>query len=218
MHARGGHLAATRVRVVWVLLRLTPVLMLRTARRHRVAVVATIAPFIWLPLLLVLAGVAPRGVAAQATCSGGATCAVAVTLRLPRPYVASLSLSDIVTTIPTLTATDMAQGRKDQVGPRITVKANAPFRLTVQSAMPVWSYAGAAPNPGKPARDLEWGPTATGPFQSLGESTTLWPTAGSAAPATAGQTVSLYYRSRWAWTTSPPGSYSIAVNLTITSP
>lgn len=141
-----------------------------------------------------------------------------VSLRLALPHVASLSLSNSTTTVPTLTAADFALGYRDVAGPTVTVKANAAYRLTIQSTQRNWSYVGAFAAPSKPASDLLWSRAAGGATTSAAESATLWPASGLGAPATSGQSVPLFYRTLWSWTTSPPGSYSIAVNLTLTSP
>ena len=59
---------------------------------------------------------------------------------------------------------------------------------------------------------------ASGPWTSSASSATLWPVAATSAAATAGVTIPLFYRTLWNWTTSPPGAYTIPVNLTLTSP
>lgn len=167
-------------------------------------------------LLLLLT---PRdGVEAQATCNGGATCTVTVSLRLARPEVFRLVLSTVSTPVPALTAADFTLGHKDVAGPVLTVFANAPHRITVQAAAPLWQYAGAAPNPGKAASDLFWSRDANGAWLSSGTAATLWPVSGPSAPPSAGQTIPLFYRTRWHWTGSPPGTYTLPVNITLTSP
>lgn len=166
---------------------------------------------------LILAGGEPLG--AQTTCSSTTSCSVAVTFRLPQPTVISLALSSATTTIPALTAQVLSAGSTVVAGPSLTVRANAPYRVTVQSATTTWSYTGAASNPLKPASDLSWGTTNAGPWVSSATSSTLWPTGTlTTAPATAGQTLSLFYRTLWTWTSTPPGSYSLPVNITLTSP
>lgn len=155
---------------------------------------------------------------AQTACNGGGSCAVVVTLRLPRPYVASLALSQSTTAVPPLTAADFSAGFKDVAGPTLTVKANAPYRVTIQAAQSRWSYTGSAAAPDKPASALLWSGSAAGPYTSSASSGTVWPINSLAAPATASQSIPLFYRTQWTWTTSPPGTYTLPVNLTITSP
>jgi hypothetical protein len=155
---------------------------------------------------------------AQAACNGGASCSLTVTLRLGRPQVFRLALSDGTTTVPPLTASDFSAGFKNVNGPTVTILANAPYRITVQAAIPTWQYTGAQANPSKSAADLQWSRAAGGPWASSASAATLWPASGSSAPATAGQTVSLFYRTIWQWTSSPPGSYALPVNITLTSP
>ncbi|AMW04835.1 hypothetical protein [Gemmatimonas phototrophica] len=169
-------------------------------------------------LVLVLGAFAPRTASAQAACNGGTSCSVTVTLRLGRPEVFRLSLSQATTVVPALTAADFAAGLKDAPGPVLTVLANAPYRVTVQAAAATWQYTGASSNPAKSSADLRWARTAGGPWTSSSSATTIWPASGTAAPATAGQTISLFYRTLWQWTGSPPGAYTLPVNLTLTSP
>jgi hypothetical protein len=160
----------------------------------------------------------PYTASAQAACNGGTSCAVTVTLRLGRPEVYRLALSQATTVVPALTAADFAAGLKDTPGPVLTVMANAPYRVTVQAATTTWQYTGGSANPSKSAGDLRWSRTSSGPWMSSSSATTLWPASGTAAPATAGQSISLFYRTLWQWTSSPPGAYTLPVNLTLTSP
>jgi hypothetical protein len=127
-------------------------------------------------------------------------------------------LSQSTTVVPSLAAVDFSAGFKDVTGPTLTVLANAPYQVTVQAASTSWQYTGAAANPAKTAADLRWSRTAGGPWISSAGASTLWPASGSAAPATAGQTIALFYRTLWQWTGSPPGAYALPVNLTLTSP
>lgn len=170
--------------------------------------------------LALLAGllVLPARVHAQASCSSRTSCSVGVVLRLPRPNVASLSLSSATTALPTLTAASLNAGFLDGTGPTVTVKANAPYRITIHAAQASWSYSGAAANPAKPAGDLLWSRDAGGPWMSSATSTTLWPAIGGVAPAASGLQIPLFYRAMWTWTGSPPGTYAIPVNITLTSP
>lgn len=169
-------------------------------------------------LAFVATGLRPRPVHGQTSCASTTSCSVGVVLRLPRPNVASLSISTAVTTLPSLTATALAAGFTEGAGPVITVKANAPHRVTLQAAQSSWSYAGTAATPTKPAADLQWSRIAGGPWQSSAASATLWPVTGELAPAAGGQSLALFYRATWTWTGSPPGTYSIPVNITLTSP
>jgi hypothetical protein len=98
-------------------------------------------------LSLLLAG-GPFGIRAadaQSVCNGGPSCTVVVSLQLPRPYVASLVLSQSVTSLPMVTSSDFAAGFRDQAGPQLRVKANAPYRVTIQAAVSTWQYSGVAP-------------------------------------------------------------------------
>lgn len=155
---------------------------------------------------------------AQTSCSGAPSCTVTVQLGLTRNYVASLQVSSTTTTLPAVNADAFTTGFTPVSGPTLSVRSNAAFVLTLQAAQPTWSYSGTSPNPSKPASDLEWSVSATGPFSSAGTSRQLWPTSGAAAPATAAQTVPLFYRVRWNWVNTPPGAYTLPVTITLTSP
>lgn len=172
--------------------------------------------------LLAALGVAltvlPSLAAAQVACNGGASCALTVTLRLGRPQVFRLALSDGTTTVPPLSSSDFATGFKDVAGPTVSVLANSPYRITVQAAFSTWQYSGSQANPAKGAADLQWSRSASGPWFASSNASTLWPASGSSAPATAGTTVPLFYRTLWQWTSSPPGTYALPVNITLTSP
>jgi hypothetical protein len=159
-----------------------------------------------------------RVLSAQVSCSGAPTCTVTVQLGLTRNHVASLLISSAATALPTISANDFAAGFTAVSGPTVTVRSNAPYVLTLQSAQPTWSYAGTASNPVKPASDLEWSNSATGVFTSSAASGRLWPSAAGSAPPTSAQTVPLFYRVRWSWVNSPPGAYSLPVTITLTSP
>ncbi len=166
---------------------------------------------------MLLSGVG-QPLSAQSTCSSTTSCTVAVTLRLPQPMVVSLALSASSTTIPTLTAQVLSAGFAEVAGPTMVVRANSPYRVSVQSAASTWTYSGSAANPQKPASDLQWSATASGPWVSSATSATLWPTNSLVAPATSGRSLAIFYRSLWSWTANPPGNYSIPVNITLTSP
>ena len=160
----------------------------------------------------------PSSADAQTSCSGAPSCSVTVQLSLTRNYVASLQLSSATTALPAVTADAFTTGFTPATGPALTVRSNAPYVLTIQAAQPTWSYTGSGANPAKTANDLEWSTSATGPFNGAGAVRQLWPSSGAAASATALQTISLFYQVRWSWANSPPGTYSLPVTITLTSP
>lgn len=155
---------------------------------------------------------------AQTSCSGAPNCSVTVQLGLTRNYVASILVSSATTTLPAVNADAFATGFTAVTGPTLSVRSNAPYVLTIQAAQSTWSYTGAAANPSKTANDLEWGLSASGPFSGAATARQLWPGTGASAPATAAQTVSLFYQVRWNWVNTPPGAYSLPVTITLTSP
>jgi hypothetical protein len=128
-----------------------------------------------------------------------------------------LSLSTSLTDLPVPTPAIYDAGYADTNGPVATIRSNAPWSLSISALTPTWSAVntGADPaRPDKPASDLAWSVTSGGPFTDLATS----PAQVAAGNATAGQVVTLFYRTRYLWAVDTPGSYSLQIVFTIASP
>jgi hypothetical protein len=148
----------------------------------------------------------------RAACQVGGTAAYGMNVTIPRVVRLSLPANPIV-----LGAADAAAftaGFGTAVLVPLTLRANTGWSLTLAATSPLLTGTGPAARTDKPASDLQWSVAAGGPFTGLGTVGTGIAT----GTATAGQTVTLYLRSLYAWTLDTPGSYSLPLVLTITAP
>jgi hypothetical protein len=164
----------------------------------------------------VLAGTA-QAQTNTANCTGGTAsaspCQVQNTVSATIPWVARMEIAS-ATTLPSPTAQDFgATGGKSTTTPTaLTVSANAGVTVTATAATAAWSGPYA-----KPASDLRiFLPASPSTFLTL-NNTTGQPVFNSTA-ATAATTVNIGYNVLYSWGTDVPGSYSLAVNYTLTSP
>jgi hypothetical protein len=165
----------------------------------------------------VLAGTAQAQATNTANCTGGtpsaSPCRVQNTVQATIPWVARMEIAS-ATTLPSPTAEDFgALGGKSTTSPTaLTVSANAGVTVTATAATAAWSGPYA-----KPASDLRiFLPAAPTTFLTL-NNTTGQPVFTSTA-ATAASTINIGYNVLYSWGSDVPGSYSLAVNYTLTSP
>jgi hypothetical protein len=168
--------------------------------------------------LIVVAGV--RAAGAQTSCSftgTDGTCATPVTLYLPgtmtNPRIVRLTPSTTAVT-GAATAADYDAGFLPIDGPTFTVQANRGWTLLVSATSATWTATGSLARAGKPAADLSWSTSTTGSFAPL-STTAATVTTGA---ATAGTTTPLYFRAALDWAADRPGSYSLGVTVTVTTP
>jgi len=113
---------------------------------------------------------------------------------------------------------DFDAGFNSTAGPTLTVSANAPWSLNVRAASAVWTATNTSPGAparaNKPAGDLKWSTASGGSFSAL---TTTDANLVSGA-ATASTATTLYFQTLYNWTLDTPGSYTLSVVLTLTSP
>ena len=161
--------------------------------------------------------------AAQSNCSAnGANSAcstgnLAISITIGRAVELSLSSASTALTQPSVADYDI--GYVTTVGPTGTVRANVPWSLSISTGSATWNAVNTQTEPArtnKPASDLAWSLVAGGPFTDL--STTPVTMFSGNCTTDSGVTGTLYYRTRYDWTLDTPGTYSIQVILTITSP
>lgn len=168
----------------------------------------------------VLALVLLRPARLWAQCNGGSSCSFAVNLQFPVPYLARLLInggSSASTTLDPTTAAALTQGYQSQIGPKIEVSSNMPYRVEMQTFAANWTYTGTLSGSAKPASDLQWSTTLTGTYLSADVSRGVLPLSGNAA-ATPNASQQVYYRILWAWDRARPGTYTIPVTFTLTAP
>ncbi len=136
----------------------------------------------------------------------------------------SLSVAPITADFGTLGGADYDRGY-GELSPAQTVTVDSvgtDWVLYVESDAPRWTYAGPYPDPLKPAGDLRWRTTSSDPRVTalVGTYTPLSPTPAPAASGTAGTGIALevHLRARLSYDRDPPGSYSLGVTYTLTTP
>lgn len=168
-------------------------------------------------LALVLIGPA----SAQTACStpaNGNPCSLAVSVRLSTQQAAELGVSSQVVAFPPVNGADLDAGGLLIPGPSAYVKANAAWQLQLSATSDVWLHSGADSRADKPAGDLQWSTSPSGPFTDLTQAMQAI-SAGAAGAGSAGEgfQTTLYLRTKLGWT-DPPGQYSLTVYYTLTAP
>jgi hypothetical protein len=141
-------------------------------------------------------------------CVLGASAAYAMNLTVTT--VVRLQIPSATVALGTATAAEFTAGFGTPILTPVTVRANRSWTVTFRS----WTATGPNARPNKPVADLQWGTAASGPFTNLSATQV---TLGTGA-ATAGTTVNLYLRPRYAFVLDGPGAYSLPLQLTITAP
>ena len=156
---------------------------------------------------------------AQCTASGGGgTCNLPGSVSMTAGRVVLLQMSATSTTLTAPVPADFDAGFNTTTGPTFTVRANAPWTLSLRSAAALWSATNTSPGApartDKPAADLQWSTSSGGAFTAL----TIADVRLINAPATAGSVTTLYLRTLYDWVLDAPGNYSLPIVLTLTSP
>ena len=116
------------------------------------------------------------------------------------------------------TPADFDAGFNATTGPTLTVSANSAWTLHIRAATATWTAVNTSPGApawaNKPAGDLTWSTDASGAFAALTNSDASL----VGGPATASSATTLFFQTRYAWTSDTPGNYSLAIILTLTSP
>jgi hypothetical protein len=132
--------------------------------------------------------------------------------------VVRLQMSPGSTSLTAPTPTDFDAGFNSTTGPTLTVSANAAWTLHIRAAAATWTATNTSPGvparTNKPAADLLWSTTSGGSFAALSTSDANL-VGGS---ATANSATTLFFQTLYSWTLDTPGSYSMSIVLTLTSP
>ena len=172
----------------------------------------------WLALLACVFAApleAQQCTANPATCSNAANTAL-INLTIGRAL--QLVVTPTATSLTTPTPAHYDAGFAATTGPTTTIRSNAPWTLAISAGTTTWSAVNTqseAARLNKPASDLTWSTSSSGTFTALG-TTPVTVASGTATPgATA---ASLFYRTRYSWSLDTPGSYSLQIVFTISSP
>jgi len=170
-------------------------------------------------ILTVTAAMTPAVARGQCTANGApASCGLPGSVSMTAGRVVRLQMSAGSTSLTAPTPADFDAGFNATTGPTLTVSANAAWTLHIRAAAASWTATntslGAPARTNKPASDLEWSTSSSGPFAALTASDASLVT-GS---ATANKPTTLYFQTLYNWTLDTPGNYSLSVVLTLTSP
>ncbi len=149
----------------------------------------------------------------EGSCVVGGDVTHTITVTITRATRLEASASSVPLTAPS--SVDYDAGYGQTTGPTLLMKANSAWNVTVRSTQALWTASAAPARANKPVADLQWSLAAGGPFVDM---TTTAATLTSGAAATAGTSVALYVRVKYAWLLDTPGSYSLPLQLTVTAP
>lgn len=142
------------------------------------------------------------------------TCSINVASSLTIPTLLRVSIDDTTTSLTTPTEAIYNSGTVVSSGPVVTIKTNSPWTLLIRGAAATWTGIGAGARANKPVGDLGWNLTGVGAFTPM---STVNATVASGTRGAA-HVQSLFYQVNWSWPLDTPGTYSLSVIFTVTSP
>ena len=193
--------------------------MIRGRQASAVARFAIASLAIWAALALVTPSAAAQTVLTCNVVGPSGKCSPTVTLDQPatmvNPALLQLTVSPTTSTY-TAAATDMNQatGLATFTPITLTVQGNRAWTVQVNGNAALWT-ASAGAWTSKPVSDLIWSLTPAGATTAM-STTAQTLTTGSAGPGS--PSISVYMRPVAHWTTDKPGTYSMTVTFTMTTP
>ncbi len=160
---------------------------------------------------------------AQSTCTNTnstatATCTRSLTFSRTVGSVIKFDGGTVTFTLAAPTSADFDAGYVQSTGPTIMVYSNAPWTLKIDSPVTTWTGTASSSEPvraAKPVGDLTWAKTANGTYTAVLANTGATLATGT---ATNGAVVPLYFRTALSWLLDTPGTYTVSVRFTLTSP
>lgn len=147
-----------------------------------------------------------------ATCTLGGAASAALNITIQQATRLTLASSSVALPQPTDVSYNAGFGAPGSVA--FEIRSNANWRVSISSSATTWSFSPASARNDKPRADLQWATNIAGPFTDVTATATSIATGG----ATNSTIQTLYLRSKYNWTLDLPGSYSIAVQVTLTAP
>ncbi len=177
-----------------------------------------LARFAAMTAAMVMATVTAQAQITSAICTGTGSahaggCVVQNIVSSTVPYVARMTLSQGLTTLvaPAVADFNTPAGVNTLAALTLTVNSNAAYKITAAAA--ATNFTGGSGN--KLAGDLTYTVDGGTTFQALaGAGTTL----GTLASATASTVYTIGYNTKYSWTIDTPGTYTLALNYTLTAP
>ncbi len=169
--------------------------------------------------VIVCISAAPSVTLAQCSATGApASCGLPGSVSMTAGRVVRLQMIPGSTSLTAPTPTDFDAGLNSTTGPTLTVSANAAWTLHMRASTAVWAATNTSPGAparvNKPAGDLKWSTASNGTFAAL-TTTDVNLVTGAAG---ANSMTTLFFETLYSWTLDTPGSYSLAIVLTLTSP
>lgn len=149
-------------------------------------------------------------VAGACTVGGAASAAINITIQ-PATRV---TMASSTVTIPQPTDASYTAGFGNPGSVAFEVRSNDVWAVSISSSSTTWSFSPPSARSDKPRADLQWSLAPAGPYTDV--SATLTSFASGSATNSSIQT--LYLRSKYDWALDRPGTYSIAVQVTLTAP
>ncbi len=147
-----------------------------------------------------------------ANCVVGNSATIALNVTVTRAIRLSLGSSSVALNVPS--ATDYDAGFGQTAASTFEVKSNSAYSISIRTTQANWTASPAPARANKPSSELQWAVAVAGPFTNM---TTTATTIATGA-ATASRVIPLQFRVRYNWLLDTPGTYSLPLQLTITSP
>lgn len=160
--------------------------------------------------------------AAITATTGTGTCNTTGNANVTIPRVVRLTTNQVTTPLATPTAAAFTAGFQQTTGPVLSMQSNAGHSVLIRSTAAAFTASGGTPGPdapraAKPAADLRVDTTATFP-NNWAMSTTNRTIRLRTTAATTPVSVSLFFRVLLSWTLDTPGTYTLPLIITMTSP
>lgn len=129
-----------------------------------------------------------------------------------------LTVTPTATSLTTPTPAHYNAGFAATTGPTASIKSNAPWTLGISAGAATWTAVSTQSEPArtnKPASDLTWSTSSSGPFVALSTTAVTFASGNATAGAIA---ASLFYRTLYSWALDTPGDYSLQIVFTLTAP
>lgn len=149
----------------------------------------------------------------QGNCTLGNDATHAITITITRAIRLESPSTSVALAAPS--GLDYDAGVGLTVGPVLTMKANSSWSITLRATQALWTASASPARADKPVTDLQWGVAPAGPFTDV---TTTAATIATGAAGTNGTPIPLHFQVKYAWLLDTPGTYSLPLQLTVTSP
>ena len=172
-------------------------------------------------LLLVPRADAQSCVTPSVSGSTAQTCATPITVSgnnatgFVAPTLMELTISPSTWSV-TPTLANLKSGETPTHTMTLSVRANRSWIVTA-SGNATFTASGSLARANKPVSDIRWSTVNSGAGTGLA-TTAATITSGTAGDATGSNVKTLFWWTRLSWTGDPPGSYSMPITLTLTTP